>query len=97
MIFENYVVQVKSVCQTTQLNSPSWNEIETKLNCNLKFLSQYFTQNNLLVNLDKTNCLVFQTKNFKKTPGPVLCTGEFKISQVSEINFLGLTVDTNLN
>lgn len=97
MIFQNYVVQVKSVCQTTQLNAPSWNEIETKLNSNLKFPSQYFTQNNLLVNLDKTNCLVFQTKNFKKTPGPVLCTGEFKISRVSEINFLGLTVDTNLN
>lgn len=38
-----------------------------------------------------------ETRHFKNTSGPVLCSGEFKISQLNERNFLGLTVDRHLN
>lgn len=78
------------------INAPSWNEIEIKLNNNLINLSQYFNNNNLLLNFEKSNCLAFCTKNSKNKSLQKFCTGEFEISQEEEINFLGLKVDGNL-
>ncbi len=79
------------------INGPSWEEIKIASHNNLDNLFKYFNKNNLLLNLDKTNCMKFYSKNLKNEPNLLISIADSEISQVEEVNFLGLLVDKNLN
>lgn len=73
-------------------------ELETKLNSYLYlFLNILLKATYSTFKFGLNKLFGKETRHFKNTSRPVLCTGEFKISQLNEINFLGLTVDRNLS
>ena len=58
-------------------------------------LETWFALNNLSLNVSKTNYMIFS--NFKINHDIQLFIGRNEISRVSEIKFLGVIIDDNLN
>jgi hypothetical protein len=68
-------------------------ELQEKIN----IVKGYFDDNNLLVNLDKTKCIVFRLKRSRKSSVPIIYWGEDQIEIVDKYTYLGVTFYHNLN
>jgi hypothetical protein len=71
------------------------NALELQLKINV--LKNYFDCSNLLVNLEKTKCVVFRLKRNRKSSVPVLFWGEEQIEVVDKYTYLGVKFYYNLN
>uniref|UniRef100_A0A1B6H9V6 Reverse transcriptase domain-containing protein n=1 Tax=Homalodisca liturata TaxID=320908 RepID=A0A1B6H9V6_9HEMI len=76
-------------------NSPEETEILTFVELNN--IGNYFHNHNLLLNSQKTKFINFKTARNKITTEPIITYNSFNIEKENQINFLGLTVDENLN
>jgi hypothetical protein len=63
---------------------------------NISKVIQYFETNNLHINLNKTNFIVFQTRRNKLVSKLKMKTGKEEINEVETTNFLGIDIDSNL-
>jgi hypothetical protein len=70
--------------------------IHAKLNINLQLVQRWFKSNLLTINFLKTHCMHFKTKNTVSTETILACNNNV-ITEVSQIKFLGLTIDDTLS
>lgn len=78
------------------ISHKSLNEVEELSNRNLESISNYFSRNNLLLNPDKTNFMVFHTRQNKLNPKPLIEIHNTPIEKVDQTKFLGLILDESL-
>ena len=93
----NFVMYADDTTLSTSLNSLSETTLdnkstETMINEELCKMYEWLNINKLLLNKSKTKYMVFHMPN-KRT----LKIDDVYIEKVDEVNFLGLTLDTNLN
>ena len=86
---------------STSLNSLSETTLDNKstetiINEELCKLNEWLNINKLLLNKSKTKYMVFHMPN-KRIQALTLKIDDVYIERVDELNFLGLTLDTNLN
>ena len=77
-------------------SSKNVNSLIRNTNAKLKVLNQWFISNKLTVNFTKTKYLVFSGQSKKHFNG-VLKMGTNTLTRVSNIKYLGLMIDDNLN
>jgi hypothetical protein len=63
---------------------------------NIGKVIQYFEANNLHINLNKTNFIVFQMRRNKLVSKLKIKTGKEEINEAETTNFLGINIDSNL-
>ena len=86
---------------STSLNSLSETTLDNKstetiINEELCKINEWLNINKLLLNKSKTKYMVFHMPN-KRIQALTLKIDDVYIERVDELNFLGLTLDTNLN
>jgi len=79
-----------------KISASSQKEIETLTELNMSTLIKHFRENNLLININKTNFITFTTQQGKSFH-PVIKLDNQLISQSSGTKFLGLAIDQHLN
>lgn len=72
-------------------------ELEIKINSDLTILNRFFNSNNLLLNLEKTNIINFQTRSAQNIIQPNITVLNKKIEVKDSIKFLGLEIVNTLN
>ena len=74
------------------------NVLETKINFSVNLVIEWFNSNRLSVNLDKTNYMIFQRRNYSFNPHSLVIKANDKyLKQTSYCKFLGIWIDENLN
>ena len=73
----------------------SLNEIHNDINTNLLLIQEWLRVNKIMLNVDKTNYIVFSYRGSFELNSVKL--GDRHIRNVSEVKFLGLVIDKNLN
>jgi hypothetical protein len=71
-------------------------ELGTVTSDNISKVLQYFEANNLHINLNKTNFIVFQTRRNKLVSKLKIKIRKEEINEVETTNFLGIDIDSNL-
>jgi len=71
-------------------------DINSKINLELNKISEWLKANKLSLNVSKSKCMVFHKKN-KKFRVPQIEIDSMKIEKVETFNFLGLTIDKQLD
>ena len=77
--------------------SPELSKIEKVVNRELRKVRKWLEANRLALNVDKTNFVIFRSKQRKFTEHIVLKIGNKKIKQESYVKFLGVVLDSNLS
>ncbi len=84
---------------TLQAADNDLQNLESKLNSELESLNNWFTKNRLILNTDKTLCIVLSTYQRKATvdnTNIAIKIGQTHIKQVDEAKLLGATIDEHL-
>ena len=97
----NFVMYADDTTLSTSLNSLSETTFDNKstetiINEELCKINEWLNINKLLLNKSKTKYMVFRMPN-KRIQALTLKIDDVYIDRVDEFNFLGLTLDTNLN
>ena len=97
----NFVMYADDTTLSTSLNSLSETTLDNKntetiINEELCKINEWLNINKLLLNKSKTKYMVFHMPN-KRMQALTLKIDDVYIERVDEFNFLGLTLDTNLN
>jgi len=72
-------------------------ELETAIHIHLAKFQEYFLQNDLILNLTKTNLMSFSTKQNRTVIDPKVSIDGHNIERVVSTKYLGLHFDQNLN
>ena len=72
------------------------NDLELKLNCELKAVAEWMKSNRLVLSILKTNFILFHSKTLKPQKSLRLKIHGVNIQQVSMVKYLGVTCDSNL-
>ena len=70
---------------------------ESKINLELKKIYDWLVVNKLSLNIKKTKCMLFHTPNTKFKFIPKLVINDTELERVENLNFVGLTINENLN
>ena len=70
---------------------------ESKINLELNKVYNWLVVNKLSLNIRKTKCMLFHTRNTKCNFIPKLVINDIELERVQNFNFLGLTINENLN
>lgn len=81
---------------TLIIKTKNHNELKTIAENNLKEVITWLKANNLTINLNKTKCIKFKTRNSVHRELDIKYEQD-KIEDVSEIKFLGITIDESCN
>ena len=71
-------------------------DLESKLNNELKIVAEWMKSNRLALSTLKTNFVLFHSKKLKPSKLPNLKIDGVRIKQVSTVKYLGVTFDSNL-
>ena len=71
-------------------------QLETQINLEINKITNWLISNKLQLNIDKSKYMIF-FKSPKKTPSLNIVINNRKIEQIEEFNFLGITIDQNIN
>lgn len=78
------------------ISASNIDELNDKINLTLQEFSIWFMNNNLIINSDKTNVMLFQSTCGKNEVLNVKLNGQH-IETVDEVKFLGVNIDSRLN
>ena len=81
------------------LLSTMLNQIELELASNMQLanIREYFLQNDLILNLKKTNVMCFSTKQNRNVVDPHVNVDSNNVEKVETTKYLGIHFDQNLN
>ena len=79
------------------LNNPNILNLETKLNVELKKVSQWLFANKLSLNIEKTSFLVFHSPQPKIAHKLNLSISNMSVKSDNQVRYLGLIFDSNLH
>ena len=77
-------------------SSEKINDLEYKVNTDLKLYTSWLLHNKLRINIEKTKFLLFKQKS-KMIANPHIIINNKEIEQVKKIKYLGLIIDHNLD
>ena len=80
---------------TISLDSPDFIKLKESLEQEANKVMHWFNSNRLIINLDKTNCMLFTNK--KNTTNLDIKLNNHKIAMVSETKYLGVIIDNKLS
>ena len=72
-------------------------ELELATNMQLANIREYFLQNDLILNLKKTNVMCFSTKQNRNVVDPHVNVDSNNVEKVETTKYLGIHFDQNLN
>lgn len=72
-------------------------DIESTTRNNFLRIREFFNDRNLLLNLEKTNCMSFCTRQNRNKSKPNINTSDYSIEHKESVKFLGLYMDKNLS
>uniref|UniRef100_A0A1B6IAE0 Reverse transcriptase domain-containing protein n=2 Tax=Homalodisca liturata TaxID=320908 RepID=A0A1B6IAE0_9HEMI len=78
------------------ISNKSLQVIEDQAQSDLISVRNYFSNKNLLLNLEKTNFVLFSTRQNKCVDSPKIEIGQVKLNQLDSTKFLGMVLDKNL-
>ena len=70
--------------------------LHANLNLELDQIKTWVQSNKLILNITKTNYILFQNRSIKKSIPPIMLNGEI-LKKVNQTQFLGVIIDENLN
>lgn len=79
------------------MTAKNYQHLEKACEEQLKTIQNYFLDNRLLLNISKTNQILFSTVQSKNIPEISISVEDNKIEQLKIIKFLGINVDNNLS
>lgn len=79
------------------VSSKNYDDLETACRNHLDCLQKFFIANNLFLNVNKTNFMIFSTKQNKNMPEVTISIGQNDIEQINHTTFLGIEVDCHLS
>ena len=97
----HYTIQYSSVIlfadETTILHGhKNLNYLKWSIEQDLKQMTDWFRANLLTINLNKTECVLFNNSNSNNIPTFELEIGDCRISNTDQVKFLGLWIDRKL-
>jgi hypothetical protein len=78
------------------LSGKSTNEIQRKINKTINILIEWFEQNRLIINKEKTIAISFHHPQKVKSVGPLIKFNDIDITYTEHTKFLGIWMDANL-
>jgi hypothetical protein len=71
-------------------------ELRTKINCSLDYMTGWFSANGLALNMEKTNIMKFTSSYHQNEAFQIICQNKI-IMESNNTKFLGLELDKNIN
>lgn len=93
-VLDEYTVQYADDCSII-ISTPDQIVLEPKVFSALDILEKYYTPLNLRLNKDKTQSIAFS--NSKSSGEKTFTNGTITLNTVSQISFLGITIDSRLD
>jgi len=96
--FHSIVYADDTTLMTSINSSIGYNDIQMKLNKELKEINDWLKTNKLSLNIKKTKCMIFHTpqKNMRNITLPKLFIDNIQLEFVDQFNFLGIIIDKHL-
>ena len=68
-----------------------------KCDTEVQHLRLWFNKNKIIVNKEKTNCVIFKTKQSNLILPNTVCINDWNLPLVTNVKFLGINIDANLS